>query len=99
MTETKALTELLRIIVNEINEKTRIEKIAIRFIGGIYFYIVNKFEKDIYTGKLDEIDFNLETIKNFIENSVYGVTTRASTLENIYQDIGINCLNIDNEKS
>lgn len=98
MTETKALTELLRMIVNEINEKTCVEKIAVRFIEGIYYYIANKFEKDIYSGKLKDIDFSLESMKKFVENSVYGVTTRASTIENIYQDIGINYLDIDNEK-
>ena len=99
MTEIKAIKEILKMVIDEINKKTRIEHIEIDVdTSNDDFYIKNKFGNIYHSDKFYNIDFNLKSIKIFVEDILLLITRQVSVSKNMYEFLKKYPINVDNKK-
>ena len=68
--------EILKTVISEINKKTQIENLSTDFfVKEGDFYVYNKFGREIYSNKLENAAYDLETILIFIEEVTFSVTS------------------------
>ena len=99
MTEIKALKEILKMVISEINKKTHIEHIEIDVVASNdEFYIMNKFGKSYHSDVYYKIDFSLKSIKKFVEDTLFLITKRVDFSKNMYEFLKKYPINVDNKK-
>ena len=86
MTEIKATKEILKMVISEINKKTHIEHIEIDVVASNdEFHIKNRFGNSYHSDKFYNIDFNLKSIKIFVEDILLPITRQVSVSKNMYE--------------